>query len=562
MNTITKLFVAFFALFYVNGLHAQNFIWGKAYGGEGEDVVRAMTVDGEGTTYLTGYFTDTSVFGSGAETTTFTSGGFYDVFVSKTSTTGNLLWVKAFGAAANEYGTAIATDAQGNVYVSGVFEESFDADPGTGVNILTTAGGLDIFVIKLNAEGNFVWAKSLGGEGYEETTAMGIDGAGNLYVAGYFYAAANFNNGGAGGELTPYGSSDGFIVKYAQDGTFTWAQQFGGTDIDLPVAMKVMNNGDLYLTGKFRETADFNPNPEASFTLSTEPDNSGVFVMHLNSAGYLQHAVNMGESPYEAISRDLDVDSQGNAYITGHYGGPMVFNPGGENEISLDSGEFTEGFIAKVNFTTGVTWAKAFECDAASFGLSVAVNSLSETFVSGFFAEAIVMGDIVLEQQSENADDNFLAKLDAQGNFVNAYAYGGANYLDSHHLKIDDANVLYIAGAFENSVDLNPLTGESLEVQSNGFRDTYIIKMDSNTLGVSNPDLKKITFYPNPVNDVAYIQSAENLTGTDFNVYEASGRGVIKGKIASGNTINLNTLSNGIYMVEVSNHAKFKIIKN
>ncbi len=562
MNTITKLFITAVALFSFSLASAQSFLWGIHNGGEGEDVVKALAVDGNGATYLTGFFTDISVFGSESNETTLTSNGIYDAFVSKTSADGDLVWVKSFGGAGNEYGTSVTTDAEGNVYLCGVFEESFDANPGNEAYTLTSAGGLDIFIIKLDANGVFVWAKSVGGAGYEETTGMGIDGQGNIYVTGYFYDVANFNQEGSGSVLTPYGSCDGFILKYAADGSFTLAKQFGGTDIDLPLALKVMDNGDMYLTGEFRETADFNPNPEQSFTLATQPDFRAVFLMHLDSSGNLIEAVNVGESESEAVGRDLDIDSEGNAYIAGHYGGPMTFNLNGQNEINLDSGSFTEGFIAKVNFTAGTLWAKTMDTEAASFALSVAVNSADEIFVSGFFGETITLDELTLTRESLNSDDDFLAKLNSQGDFLSAFVYGGVNFIDSQHIKIDAADHIYISGSFETTADLNPLPAVSLNTQSNGFRDIYTIKMNSRTLGLNNYDMAKYVVYPNPVTNNVYVQSTDNFAGSNYKVFDTLGRIINKGQVSYGNAIELSALDSGVYLIEINNQFKFKIVKN
>lgn len=554
---VKTLFSLVLMLCALSAAKAQNFLWAERYGGDGEDVVRALDTDGNGNAYMTGYYTDTANFGEG----TMTSLGLFDVFVTKTLPDGTLAWSKSMGGVNNDYGTAISCDAHGNVYITGVFDVSFDADPGSGQFMLTAAGDFDIFVIKLDANGNFVWAKAIGGEGYEETTGIGVDNAGNVYVTGYFYNLADFNRGGEAFEMTPSGMSDGFIVKYKPDGSFTWAQRFGGEDFDLPMSMKVMGNGDMYLTGQFRGMADFNPNPtEASF-LTTEQ--KAVFYLYLNESGYLQGVVNVGEAVSDAIGRDLAVDADGNGYIIGTFGGPMVFNAGTENEITIDSGTFTEGFVVKASLETGAVWAKKFDCEGASFALGIAINSQNETFVSGYYDTNLGMDDIALTQINENADENFLAKLDGDGNFVHAYQFGGANFIDSQHIRIDTADNIYIAGAFETTIDLNPLATAEQDIEAYDLRDSYLIKMDNEILGINNPQLSGSTMlYPNPATTITYLQSPENLTGNDYAVYDTSGRKIRSGKVENNNAIGVSTLPAGLYIVKLNGKFAYKLVKN
>lgn len=557
MKMKKNLLLAALGLLAAVSASAQTFSWARKYGGEGEDVVRSLAVDDDGNSYLTGYFTDTASFGN----VTLTSNGWYDVFVTKTDTNGNLIWAKGFGSASFDYGTAVYTDHSGNVYISGVFEESFDADPGTGVTTLTSAGQQDIFVIKLKADGDFVWAKSMGGAGYEETTALGTDLEGNLYITGYFYDTVNFNPGGEVAELSPMGSCDGFIVKFDTNGGFTWAQRFGGSDIDLPMAMNVQDNGDMYITGQFREMADFNPNPVEAFFLFTESNGRSVFLMHLNNDGYLQEALNLGESQGDVIGRDIAIDADGNAYIAGSYSGELVLNGGTDNEISFNSGGFTKGFALKANVVDGVAWAKPFVSQEPNFGFGVAVNAAGQTFVSGFFAESITFGDTVLTQETENADENFIAALDANGNFTSAVQFGGANFLDSHHLRSDASGNLYTSGAMETLVDLNPVPGQDFPMESLGYRDTYLLKLKMPVLGTNDPAFVQDVFlYPNPASGFTYVHAAQNLSGMPYEVYDVSGRKIESGNVLADNAISLQNLPSGVYTLAVKGLHIFRII--
>ena len=153
-------------LFFISliglGLHipAQNYAWAKSMGGTIFDVGRGIAVDTAGNVYTTGGFQETVDFDPGIGIVNLTSAGGYDIFISKLDVLGNLVWTKNLGGTSDDYGQSIAVDYSGNVYTTGYFSGTVDFDPGAGIFNLTSVGSIDIFVSKLDASGNFVWAKA------------------------------------------------------------------------------------------------------------------------------------------------------------------------------------------------------------------------------------------------------------------------------------------------------------------------------------------------------------------------------------------------------------------
>ena len=99
------------------------------------------------------------------------------------------------GGASDDAGNSIAVDASGKVYITGIFQGTADFDPGPGVFKLTSAGNNDIFVNKLDASGNFVWAKSMGGPAYDHGNSLTVDAAGNVWSTGSFEGTVDFDPG-------------------------------------------------------------------------------------------------------------------------------------------------------------------------------------------------------------------------------------------------------------------------------------------------------------------------------------------------------------------------------
>ena len=103
----------------------------------------------------------------------------------------NLQWAKQLKGTNNEIGTSIAVDASGNVYTIGYFDGTTDFDPGSTISNLTTAGYDDIFVSKLDASGNYVWAKKFGSTGFDDGQSIAVDASG-VYITwdgGYYISA-------------------------------------------------------------------------------------------------------------------------------------------------------------------------------------------------------------------------------------------------------------------------------------------------------------------------------------------------------------------------------------
>lgn len=234
-----------------------DFLWVKQV--EGSSGGRAIARDANGHLYVTGSFNGTPDFDPGAGVQNLTSAGTNDVFVLKLDGNGNFMWVKQSGSTAYDRGYSITIDAGGNVLVAGIFQETVDFDPGTGVQNLTSNGSYDIFIQKLDANGNFLWVKQAGSSDYDFVRGMKMDANGNIYITGAFRETADFDPGSGEQNLTSLGESDIFIQKLDANGDFLWVKQMGGIADDYGMDITTDINGNIYTTGYFEETVDFDP---------------------------------------------------------------------------------------------------------------------------------------------------------------------------------------------------------------------------------------------------------------------------------------------------------------
>ena len=200
-----------------------------------------------------------------------TSNGAGDVFIWKISSSGTFIWAKNIGGIGSDNDEAVATDASGNVYVTGGFTFTPDFDPGPGTFTIATFGGEDIYVLKLNSSGDFVWAKQLGGSSGEGGRDIKADADGNVYTTGLFVNSADFDPGPSTFILTSAGpSTDIFISKLDADGNFIWAISFGELTLDQGLSISLDASGNVYSSGYFQGTVDFDPGTSIfSYTVST-----------------------------------------------------------------------------------------------------------------------------------------------------------------------------------------------------------------------------------------------------------------------------------------------------
>ncbi len=191
-----------------------NFIWAKIIGGTDADFGYSIAVDASGNVFTTGNFNITVDFDPGPGTFNLTSAGnSNDIFISKLDAAGNFVWAKAMGGWNFDWSYSIAVDASGNVFTTGSFEGTADFDPGPGTFNLTSAGIQDIFISKLDANGNLVWAKVMGGTQNDQSISIALDASGNAFTTGYFNGTADFDPGAGTFNLTSAGNSDIFIIK-------------------------------------------------------------------------------------------------------------------------------------------------------------------------------------------------------------------------------------------------------------------------------------------------------------------------------------------------------------
>jgi hypothetical protein len=238
----------------------------------------------------------------------------------------------------------IGFDSAGSLYVTGDFQGTADFDPSAGTSAnLTAVGSHDVFVVKLQ---NFVvqWAKRAGGSSFDNGTSIDFDSSGNVYVTGNFQGPADFTSNGNPVTLTSAGQDEVFVWKLDSAGAGVWAKSAGSSGGDVGRSVVVDSSGNVYVTGAFRGTADFDP--DGSSANLTAVGSIDVFVWKLSTAGALVWARQARASGF-SDGTSIDVDSSGNVYVAGSFTGTADFDPN-ENVSNLTSAGSEDAFVWKL----------------------------------------------------------------------------------------------------------------------------------------------------------------------------------------------------------------------
>lgn len=357
---------------------------------------------------------------------------------------GSLLWAEGFGDAGAQHGTSIAVDGANNVLVAGYF----DGTMVFGNDTLQAVVGPDIFIAKLDPSGKPLWAKSFGGAGEQKATSVAVDSAGNVLVAGYFDGAVDFGN-------NPLSSAAGsfFVAKLDPSGKHLWSKKFGTVDDDNRtfVATDSMNN--VLVTGYFTDTVDF-----GGGNVVTGKGSSDIFVAKLDPTGKGVWSHSFGDAS-EQKATSIAVDSLNDVFITGEYFGTVNF---GGNLLKDTGISNTDIFVAKFDPGGNPLWSHGYGDDKTQGGMSVAVDKLGNSLVTGYFSGSVDFGGSGGGLTSDGAaNDVFIAKLDKDGQKVWSRAIGDAGQQAGAGIAADSLGDVLLTGYFYGSVDFGggPLTG-------------------------------------------------------------------------------------------------------
>ena len=532
-----------------------------------------------------------------------------------------LQWAKSFGGNKFDNGASIAFDSDGNVYTIGSFEGTVDFDPGPGTFSLVSWGGSDVYVSKLDANGNFLWAKGMGGINDDEGISLAIDRLGNIYGAGNFHGGGDFDPDD--GTMDLGGLHDFFVLKLDPSGNLMWAKDAGGDSYDYVFSLALDITGNVYAAGHFESGGDFDPGP-GTFDLYS-PGGYNMFVLKLDTDGNFVWAKSIGGASY-AEGQSIVVDDTGNLYATGNFHLTVDFDPD-EGNFSLDAAGSSDVFILKLDSDGKFIWVKQLGGPGPEEAKDIALDQFRNILITGTFDGLSDMDPDTgaYELLTNGLLDIFITKLDTDGNFMWAKSVGGSDLDQGSSIDTDPGGNILISGIFRSVADLDPgeakrnfvPEGEfdafilklnpdgdymwceqigsystdyialavdafgivfgtgfiggttslgSHELTSYGNYDAIVLKIDANITGTSESDqATAVDVYPNPSAKILNIRSSAFPRGATYRIMNLVGVQLTAGLLDNPITsIDIGHFASGIVILEIETmqkKASFKILK-
>lgn len=365
---------------------AGTLTWAKSYQARDYDFTISlydkalgskMAIDLQGNIIVTGQFgglgsfsTDGSTIGNiGAVGGT--SGT--DVYVAKYDPNGNLIWVKSASTNSTgdfSKGRSVAIDNSGAVYVTGQYKNTVDFDLSGALGLITSSGAYDCFIWKLDANGNYVWVKSMGGNGTDGGYNVYLDDNNYLYVLGTFEGTADLNpNIGAQQNFTTNGNPATFLTRIDPNGTSYWTKVFDTQGWIEGYSLAGNNLGDLYIIGAFSGTVDFDFSSDTNNATSTNKD---LFILKLDASDNFEWVQTIGNNNIDiTYGRHIHVSNSNDVLVCGHFKGIIDVNPApSSNHFLYAQGDY-DAFVYKIdecaNITASVSKSREV-CNNASNG--------------------------------------------------------------------------------------------------------------------------------------------------------------------------------------------------
>lgn len=359
------------------------------------------------------------------------------------------------GAEFTDLGTGVATDTMGNVYVTGIVEG-------------------DAIVAKYTSTGTPVWTRALVGWFGTQGTDITVDGAGNVYWTGSFRGTVDFDPGPGVFNLSSPTNYSAYVQKLNSSGNFVWAGRYGGTGDVNSTGIALDTLGNVYTTGDFSGTVDFNPGSTTN-SLTSFGDRD-VFVAKLDNGGNYAWRAQTGSAGNDT-GHDIALDSSNNVYVTGSFVDGADFDPGPGNFIVNATGG-DDAFLWKLSSAGSLVWAHAIGGMASDYGQGLAVDTANDVYLTGyFFADAdFDPGPGVWQLFNGGGSDVFTVKFHGDGTFVWGDRMGGTSDDYGQRVAVDPSGSVFVLGRFQGTSDFNPGSG-TVNLTSAGLNDVFIARV-------------------------------------------------------------------------------------
>ena len=409
--------------------------------------------------------------------------GFIGLFTNQlNSQTYGYDWIKQSSGSLIDNITCSETDVNGNLYYAGNFQGTIDLNPDAGTQSVTSAAGLDNFIIKLNASGDFIWGKVLAGTGNSRLNDITISSAGNVYVVGSFDGQLDLDPG-SGTSINTHGGSglySTFIAQLDANGLFSWGNKLAAgpntTDFVDAYTIDCDASSNIYIGGTFSGESDFDFGSGVQTIQALNSGTKAFFVKYTSTGTYVNKKAygSSANSNLKAQISNLKVDITSSTvavlgYVSNQVSGTSTHK--GAKDV----------FVEKLDLNLTPIWNKQFGGALDDEGSAIDILTSGDVIIGGTFqsvADFDPSNTTNFNLTTTTGTDVFVCKLNTTGAFVWAKQIGDITVSDNCKALKVVADSVFISGSFQGTCDFDPNTISNVTRTSLGQYDAYLLKLD------------------------------------------------------------------------------------
>ncbi len=477
---------------FVQKLDASgNLVWVIQIGDLGADAGYGISVDAQNNVYVTGTFKYVVDFDPGPSVANLTNPGpgyIDNTFILKLNSSGNYVWAKNISGGSNgiNFGTKIQSDNAGNVYTQGIYYNDPDFNPGAATyNMLAIGTAANVYYLKLDVNGNFIWAKQVG-TAFASTYCndMKVMPSGDIYAIGDFSETGDFDPGAGVTTLTGGGTPNIFIQKLDTNGDLVFVKQIVGSTSLTGLSIDVDISGNIFTSGEFDGTIDFDPgaayNGLGSF-------GGNAFVLKLDNVGNFVFVKKVSSAAY-SFGNIVSFDSFGNIYIAGKFRGNGDFDSGAALHDLTSFNASIDVFVLKLSSVGNFMWVGQMGSIGDDDVLDMKVDAIGTIHLIGVYVATIDLDPNAtsLDFTCNGSQDVFVVKLSQCQTTTNSfsatacdsYTYNSQTYTTSGSYN----QTLINAGGCDSIITINlTITNSTANTISATACDSYTLNAQTYT---------------------------------------------------------------------------------
>ena len=406
-----------------------DLLWSHAWGdaGNDDDQAIAVAVDSQNNVVVAGSYEGTITLGG----TTYTATA-ADFFVVKFDAQGNVVWTKTYAAAGDQAVNGVVVGTGNAIYITGTFTGALAMGGGP----VASAGGRDVFVAKLDAQGNVLWANPYGDAQDQFGWAIARDGSDNVYVAGSFSGQIAI-----GGPPLAAAGEDAFVASLTPSGMARWGTAVTGSGAGRGFGVAVDDAGRTMLVGEFGGAIDFGPGGTAT------ANGTDAYAVILDATGTITFAAPFGGSGVQAA---YAVAAASDGFVAvGRFETAVDFGAGGPPALASTGG--SDGFVVKLSAVGGELWSRALGSSAYDDLYHVAVDASDNVILGGEADGDITFAGATLP--AHGGADALLVKLAADGTSLWGRNIGGAGDQYASAVGVAPSGRIAVVGPFAGTID-------------------------------------------------------------------------------------------------------------